>query len=149
MSEAEPVVTLHAVDEPLGSQNKPIVVEFRKPKNKKKKTSVTEAGAQYSPELEDVQRLGTQALRITRKTANAFVKGLETYEHERMRSASEKKDGAIEDFLYNAGKAASVYLKEASDIPVDVTESIRQSTYQKRLRKRMRRISKAIRNWRR
>jgi len=146
MSEAEPVVTLRAVGEPLGPISKPIVLKYKKPK---KKAQMLEAGAQYSPELEDVQRLGTQVLRVTRKTANAFVKGLETYERERMRSANEKKDGAIADFLYNAGKATSVYLKETSDIPVDVTESIRQSTYQKRLRKRMRRISKAVRNWRR
>ena len=124
-----------------------MVLEYKKPKKKKAKRG-TEVTAKYSPELKDLQVIGTDVVRATHKAANALVKVIDTYERERLRSAQEKKDGALEDFVYNAGKAASVWMKEASDIPLDLSDSLRRSEYQKRARKRLRKVSKALRQWR-
>ena len=87
-------------------------------------------------------------IRIAQRAAKAASKGLDTYEQERQRSAKEKTDGAIEDFFNNSAKATSAYLKEASDIPVDVVESLNTESYRKRMRKNLRRASKFIRLFR-
>jgi hypothetical protein len=147
MSETEKVPTLRPVRARLGPEIRPTVIEYKKPKKKKGGREMA-ATAKYSPELEDIQIIGTDAVRAAHKAASALEKGIDTYERERLRSAKEKKDGAIEDFLYNAGKAASVWMKEASDIPVDLTESVRRRPYSKRLRKSLRKAAKALRNWR-
>lgn len=125
---------------------RPIVFELKKPKKKKEKREA-EGVARYSPALEDFQVIGGDALRASRRAANALARGLDAYDRERLRSAQEQKDGALKDFVYNAGKAASVWLKETSDIPVDLTESMRQRAYGKRLRKRLRRTAKLLRRW--
>jgi hypothetical protein len=129
-----------------GSETGPIVLEYKKPKKKKARQAAA-GTAKFSPELKDLQVVGTDVVRATHKAASALVKGIDTYERERLRSMNEKKDGALEDFVYNAGKAASVWLKEASDIPLDLAESLRRSEGQKRARKRLRRVSKALRQW--
>ena len=146
-TEVEKERTLRPVQGAFGSDTRPIVLEYKKLK-KKKVTRDKEGIAKYSPELEDVQRVGTEALRVTHKAVKALEKGIDTYERERLRSANEKKDGAIEDAVYNAGKATSVWLKETSDIPVDLAEAVRRSAYGKRLRKRLRRVAKLVRIWR-
>ena len=146
MSETEEAPTQRQTHGLLGPEIRPTVLEYKKPKKKKVKRD-TAGSAKFSPELEDVQRVGTEALHVTHKAVKAFEKGIDTYERERLRSMLEKKDGAIEDAVYNAGKAASVWLKETSDIPVDLTEAVRRSAYGKRLRKRLRRVAKLVRIW--
>jgi hypothetical protein len=147
MPEIEDGPTLRPVQDRLGPDIRPTVLEYKKPKKQKGKQEAA-AKAKYSPELEDIQLVGTDVVRAAHKAASALEKSIDTYERERLRSAKEKKDGAIEDFVYNAGKAASVWMKEASDIPVDLTESARRRPYSKRLRKTLRKTSKALRNWR-
>ena len=102
----------------------------------------------YSEGLEDVQVLEGNMVHIAQRAAKAASKGIDTYEQERQRSAKEKTDGAIEDFFNNSAKATSAYLKEASDIPLDVVESMNTESYRKRLRKNLRRTSKLIRLFR-
>jgi len=46
---------------------------------------------------------------------------------------------------FRIAHATSVWLKETSDIPVDLTEAMRRRTYGKRLRKRLRRVAKLLR----
>ena len=130
----------------LENDAKPIVFEYKKRK-KKKESRDTEGKPRYSPELEDIQRMEGDVMRVTQKAVKALVKGIDTYEHERQRSSKEKKDGSIEDFVYNSAKAASASLKEASDIPVDMAESANRRSYQKRLRKSLRRVSRLLRMW--
>ena len=67
--------------------------------------------------------------------AKAASKGIDTYEQERQSSAKEKTDGAIEDFFNNSAKATSAYLKEASEIHIDMVEAINTESYRPRLRK--------------
>lgn len=131
----------------LQPEIKPIVLEFKE-REKKSKPEATDGQAQYSEGLEDIQVLEGNVMRIAQKSVKALSKGIDIYEEERKKSAKEKKDGAIEDFLHNSAKATSAYLKEASDIPVDLAESLEKSSYRQRLRKYLRRSSKLIRLFR-
>jgi len=129
----------------LQPQTKPIVLEYKK--EKQTKDDETERKPKYSKGLEDLQVLEADLLRISQKAAKAFSKGIDTYQQEREKSAEEKTDGAIEDFLHNSAKAMSVSMKEASDIPIDIAEAVNKESYRKRLRKSLRDASKAIDFW--
>jgi len=131
----------------LQDDMKPIVLDYRK---RKKKTRAEEDDEPklYSEGLEDVQVLEGDIVRIAKRAAKAASKGLDTYDQERQRSAKEKTDGAIEDFFNNSAKATSSFLKEASEIPVDVAEALNTESYRKRLRKNLRRSSRLMRLFR-
>ena len=148
-----------------GAKLKPIVLEFKKTRNSKEDDNdedddeqssdnrdnddaVDEGGAKYSRGLEDIQRLEGNVVRVTQKATKALSKGVDVYERERERSAKEKTDGAIEDFIHNSAKASSAAIKEAADIPIDLAEAINPVASRKRLRKNLRRVSKFIRLWR-
>ncbi|MEP7133410.1 MAG: hypothetical protein ABI904_00615 [Chloroflexota bacterium] len=132
----------------LQPEMKPIVLEY-KGRNKKKSETKPEADKEkYTEGLEDVQVMEGNMIHIAQKAAKAASKGLDTYEHERQKSAKAKTDGAIEDFFNNSAKAVSASLKEASDIPIDVVESINTESYRKRLRKNLKRTSKFMRLFR-
>ncbi len=134
------------------TQLKPIVLEFKRRKKKddasSEKNGSDERKIKYSRGLEEIQRLEENAIRIGHKAARSLSKGAEVYERERQQSAKEKTDGAIEDFIHNSAKAASASMKEASDIPIDLAESINTGSYRKGLRKTLKRVSKFIRLWR-
>ncbi len=125
---------------------RPLVLEYHP--RKKSKTSKSDNGEKYSEGLEDVQRAEADVMRVARRASKAATVGLDTYERERNRSAEEKKDGAIEDFPHNSAKAMSEALKEASEIPLDMAESISTKDYRKRLRDNLRVISKTMRVFR-
>jgi hypothetical protein len=131
----------------LQSDMRPIVIEY-KARKKKSQPKSDDDQEKYSEGLEDVQVLEGNMLRVAKRAAKAASKGLDTYDQERQRSAKEKTDGAIEDFFNNSAKATSAYLKEASEIPIDVVEAIDTESYRKRLRKNLRRTSKLIRLFR-
>jgi hypothetical protein len=121
---------------------KPIVLEYQP--RKKKSSDDDEAEEQYSDGFEDIQRVEGDLVRIARRATTAAAKGLDTYDRERRRSAREKEDGAIKDFPHNAAQAASDALKEASEIPVDIADSMQRTNVYRRLRRNLRRVSKAI-----
>ena len=125
----------------------PIVLEY---KERKKKTRVEGESTEpkYTEGLEDVQRMEGDVMRVAQRSARALSKSLDTYDQERKRSAKEKKDGAIEDFAHNSAKAASTYMKEISEIPMDIAESLDTSSYRKRLRDSLHQTSKVIRLFR-
>ena len=87
-------------------------------------------------------------MRVAQRSSRAVSKAIDTYEQERKRSAHEKKDGAIEDFVHNSAKAASAYMKEASEIPIDLAESLNASSFRKRLRDSLHQASRVIRLFR-
>ena len=148
MSEVEnkKVIVLRRTRGGLQSEVQPIVIEYKKRRKNKKADEDDEE--RYSEGLEDVQRLEGNLVRVTKRSAKAFSKGINTYESERNRSANEKKDGAIEDFVDNSAKAASAFMKEASEIPVDIAETLSARSYRKRTRKNLRRVSRTIRLFR-
>lgn len=125
----------------------PIVLEYKERK-KKSRTQGENTEPKYSDGLEDVQRAEGDVMRVAQRSARALSKSLDTYEQERKRSAKEKKDGAIEDFPHNSAKAASTYLKEISDVPLDIAESLDTSSYRKRLRDSLHQTSRIIRLFR-
>lgn len=131
----------------LQSEMKPIVLEYKGRKKKSKAEENTDQ-EKYSEGLVDVQSLEGNVLRVAKRAAKVVSKGIDTYDNERQKSAKEKTDGAIEDFFQNAAKATSASLKEASDIPLDVVESLNTESYRKRLRKNLRRSSKLMRLFR-
>lgn len=147
MSEEPKARVLRRTGSGLKPDVKPIVLEYKRDKEEKT-TKDEKSKARYSKGLEDVQTLESDILRVSQKAAKAFSKGIDTYQAEREKSAGEKTDGAIEDFVHNSAKAMSTSLKEASDLPVDIAESINKDSYRKRLRKALKETSKAISFWR-
>jgi hypothetical protein len=127
---------------------RPIIIDYKKRKNKKRIARDEEGNERYTAGLKDIQILEGDVIRLAQKATNALAKGIDTYEQERQKSAKEKTDGAVEDFFYNSAKAASKYFKETSDIPLDLAESVNRTSYRKRLRKNLRRASRTIRMWR-
>lgn len=146
--EQKQVRLLHRSDGELQPEIKPIVLDYKKGRKKKKASSADGGRVRYSRDLEDFQRAEGDVLRVSQKAAKALSKGIDTYERERQQSAKAKKDGAVEDFVYNSAKATSAYIKEASDIPVDLADSLTNSRMSKRLRKSLRRASRMIGVWR-
>lgn len=150
MSEPK-VKVLRRTSSGLKPEVKPIVLEYKRAKEEKESSTEGDAKSnkKYSKGLEDIQTLEDDMLRVTQKAAKAFSKGIDTYQAEREKSAEEKTDGAIEDFIHNSAKAMSASMKEASDIPVDIAESLsRETSARKQLRKALKETSKAIGFWR-
>jgi len=131
----------------LQSDMRPIVLEY-KGRKKKSEDKGDNGKEQYSKGLEDIQVLEGDLVRVANRATKALSKGIETYDNERKRSAKEKTDGAIEDFFHNSAKATSAYLKEASELPVDLVESLNKGSYRKMLRDNLRRTSRLIRLFR-
>lgn len=131
----------------LSSDVEPIVLEYDSGR-RRDDDSQDDGGERYSRDLKDVQRLEADVVRIARRASSAATRGLDTYERERSKSAKEKKDGAIEDFPHNAAKAASESLKEASELPLDIADSLEGHNYRKRMRLGLRRASKVLRVFR-
>lgn len=150
MSEAEnrKVIVLRRTRGGLQSEVRPIVIEYKKRRRKKRQAAEDDGEERYSEGLEDVQRLEGNLVRVAKRSARVFSKGIDTYEQERDRSAKEKKDGVIEDFFHNSAKAASASMKEASEIPVDIAEALGGRSYRKQARKNLRRVSRTIRLFR-
>ena len=140
------VRVLRQSDGELQPDLKPIVLNYKKWK-KKGKNKAKEGKPKYSRGLKDIQRLEGDAVQVAQTAARALSKGIGTYQEERQQSAKKKTDGAIEDFINNSAKATSTYLKEASDIPVDLANSVSRLSIRKNLRKGLRRASKRILKW--
>jgi hypothetical protein len=147
MSEARhpKVLVLRRTRDGLQSEIRPIVIEYKKRRKKNRRDDDEE---RYSKGLENIQRLEGNLTRVAKRSANAFSKGIDTYEQERNRSAKEKKDGTLKDFVHNSAKAASTSMKEASELPVDIAEALGGRSYRRRARRGLRRISGTIRLFR-
>lgn len=146
-SEKKKVLVMRRSGGKLQPGLQPIVLEYKERRKKTKAEGETEE-EKYSEGLEDVQRMEGDVMRVAQRSARALSKSLDTYDQERKRSAKEKKDGAIEDFAHNSAKAASTYMKEISEIPIDIAESLDTSSYRKRLRDSLHQTSKVIRLFR-
>jgi predicted nucleic acid-binding Zn-ribbon protein len=123
----------------LRDRGKPIVLEYKSKKKKKRR---------YSKGLEDVQEVEAGLSRAIRKATSAIAEGTATYDKARRKSARQKKDGAIRDFIPNMGEALSESLREASDIPADVADTLNTKSNRRRLRRRIRDVSDALDTWR-
>jgi hypothetical protein len=149
MSELEQkkVRMLHRDDGELQADVRPIVLDYNKRK-KKKEVSAGEKKPKYTKGMKGLQRFEGDAVHVAQRASKAMTKGIDTYERERDHSARSKRDGAIEDFINNSAKAGSAYIKEASDIPVDIADSLSRTMPARSLRKGLRRASRMMRVWR-
>jgi hypothetical protein len=145
--ENNPVSMLHLTSDQGQADIQPIVLKYKRGK-KKSEVATEDARAKYSKGLEDIQIIEGNLIHLAQRASKAVYKGIDTYERERGQSIKKKKDGAIEDFVYNSAKAASEFLKETSSIPIDLADTVNKKSYRKRLRKVLRRSSKIIRMWR-
>ena len=145
-AETNKVRVMHRTSGGLQPEVKPIVLEYKKAK--KNEDSKSGSKKKYSKGFEDIQTFEEDVLRVSQRAAKAFSKGIDTYQEEREKSAEEKTDGAIEDFLHNSAAAMSASLKEASDIPMDIAESLNKDSYRKRLRESLKETSRMISFWR-
>jgi hypothetical protein len=143
--EIKNVQATHRVGDKFDPELRPIFIKYKKPK---KKAKDDKGKVKYTASLKDVQLLEGDVLRVAQKATKALSKGIDTYEQERSKSAKEKTDGAVEDFFYNSAKAASIYFKETSDLPIDLAESVNRTSYNKRMRRNLRRASRTMRMWR-
>ena len=125
---------------------KPILLEYKKWK-KKEKNKPKEGKAKYTRGLKDIQRMEGDSVHLVKTAARAISKGIDTYDQARQQSAKKKTNGAMRDFINNSAKATSAFLKESSDIPVDLAESISRLSMRKNLVKGLRRASKRILRW--
>lgn len=124
----------------LRDSGRPLVLEYKAKKKKKRR--------RYSAGLEDMQEVEAGVSRTIRQAARAVAKGTDRYDKARRRSARKKRDGAIRDFIPNMGEALSESLREASDIPAEVADTLNTKSTRRRVRRRIRDVSDALRVWR-
>ena len=127
---------------------RPIVVEFESPREKRAETQSAPTAERYTRSLADIQQAEADFLTVMRRATRAIALGVETYEHERAKSAQTKTDGAIIDFPHNSAKALSETLREASEIPVDVADAMTTQNYRRRLHRNLKNVAKALRVFR-
>lgn len=131
--EAEQEV-VHQTVEPQETPAKPIILKFKKKKKKKR----------YSRELMEIQRIERHLTRSSHRVAKGLEKGFSTYIKRRDRSAKNKRDGAVRDFLLNTGWATTRAFREITPIPYDMAKAMDS----RGLRRQLRRVSRAFRVWR-
>jgi hypothetical protein len=119
---------------------RPIVLTLKKKKKRGKR--------RYSKGLEEVQRMERHLTRSAQRMTRAAEKGVTTYRKLSIKSAENKKDGAILDFIPNTGIAMSRSMREASTIPYDIARAIDTPKNRKRLRSELRSLSRRLRKWR-
>jgi len=141
-------VPLRQSESGLEPDPKPIVLNYKKWKKQSSKKAETDTDKpRYTKGLADVQKMEGDAVQIAQTAARALSMSLDTYHEARQKSAKKKTDGALEDFIHNTAKATSTFLKETSDIPVEVADSISRSNMRKNLRKGIRRAAKKLSTW--
>jgi hypothetical protein len=119
--------------------NEPIVLSLKKKRKRARR---------YSKEFKDVQRIERHVTRASHRLARAVESGTADYRKNRNKSARKKKDGALRDFVTNSGLAMSRTLKDASQVPYDVSRAFDSKRSQRQLRNQLRRISRTLRRWR-
>lgn len=118
----------------------PIVLELKKKKKKK-------SPRRYSKGLAEVQEMERHLTRSMHRVARASEKGISSYRKRSLRSAEEKKDGAIKDFIPNSGAALSRTLKEISPLPNDLAKMVDTRQNRRRLRRQLRALSRTLKRW--
>jgi len=121
--------------------DKPIVLTLKKKKSKKKRR-------RYSRGFAEAQRIERHLTRSTHRMARSVEQGISTYRKRTSRSARNKRDGAIRDFIPNSGLAMSRAMKEVSPIPYDLARAMNTPDTRRFLRNQLRSVSRTLRRWR-
>jgi len=88
------------------------------------KPIVVDSKYEYTKGLKNFQESEKSYSDSLQKLSDAIKKGVDSYLEERDKSASEKKDGAIEDFFINSAKGVSVAVEAGSGAIYDVAKSV-------------------------
>ncbi len=99
---------------PRYARPKVCVIRRVKSDKRKKKKRRTSSG------LGDAERFGHHATRASSRLARAISKGFRRYERERDRSARNRRDGALRDFVENASLGLGATLRAAADVPYEL-----------------------------
>ncbi|MCB0006545.1 MAG: hypothetical protein KDE04_08815 [Anaerolineales bacterium] len=115
----------------------PVVLKYKKfSKGRKKK--------KYSKGTGDWQRMERDMSKINKKISRAIAEGAATYDRERNKSASKKKDGAVRDFGRNLAEAISATMDETTSVPRDVAEMLDNKSSRKLLKRQLKLASEPL-----
>ncbi len=118
---------------------RPLVLNLKKRKKKKRR---------YSRGFEDFGRMERYGARMTQRMARSVEKGMSKYRRESRKSGKKKRDGALRDFLPNAGVAMSRAMREASSVPDDLARAFNTKQGRRLLREQLRMMGRTLRMWR-
>ena len=106
----------------------PIVLERAKSGKKKPK-----------PRWKEADRFERYTYRATRRTADAFDRGVRRYEKARKKSARRERDGAIIDWVPNVTRGMVVTAGRMAPVPLDMLRAV----WPRSMRRTMRRTVRA------
>lgn len=132
----EKTLEIHVEKDWTGPPYHPIVIDLSKNKQKGKK---------YSKALKDTQRGERKLTKNMHKMVKAAEKGMQTYTERRDKSADKKEDGALRDFIPNAGYAITETLEELGDMPYEMLRLMSSKKARRALSRPLRTITKSIR----
>ena len=122
----------------IAAPKPPLVIDLRsKPKSKRKR--------RYSRGLAEIQETERHLVRASHRLANAITEGLGEYRKRRLKSARQKKDGAMRDFIPNSSRALSKALKTASKLPDDLARALDTPQNRKRIRRQLKQLDRSLR----
>lgn len=119
--------------------DRPIVLKYKRGKNKKKGNSKA---------FRDAQKTESDLAKVSEKAARAVAKGAKVYNQARKKSADKKRDGALRDFGSNLAEGLSESISRASSIPVDIADALNTKSARRMLRGQMRLARSGLRLWR-
>lgn len=109
---------------------------------------VDAADYEYSKGLENFQKAEKNYAESLQTLSDAVKQGIDAYLDERAKSASEKKDGAMEDLFVNSAKGVSVAVESGSKAIYDVAKSVDSYILTDRQRKDLKRTIRSFANFR-
>jgi hypothetical protein len=115
--------------------SKPIVLSLKKKKKRKKR---------YSKGLGEFQRQERHFMRATHRLVRATEKGISSYRKLSLKSAQNKRDGALRDFIPNSGLAMTRALRVASPLPNDIARSMNTKLIRRELKRQIRTLRRVL-----
>jgi len=109
---------------------------------------VVDSSYEYTNGLKNFQESEKSYSEALQTLSDAIKKGVDSYLEARDKSASEKKDGALEDLFINSAKGVSVALEAGSSAVYDVAKSVDSYFISERQRKDLRRSIRSISRFR-
>lgn len=98
----------------------------------------------YSKDLKNIQKAEHRLSKASRKIARSVEKGINSYLKQRDKSASKKKDGALEDLSINFSKGFADFGKAASPAFYDIGKAVNIFRLTKKQRKSVKRQIRSI-----
>ena len=127
------------------------MTEVKKPEAGAKKAGkpvVVDSEYEYTSGLKNFQESEKSYSDALQTLSDAVKQGVDSYLEARDKSASEKKDGALEDLFINSAKGVSVALEAGSSAVYDVAKSVDSYFVSDRQRKDIKRSIRSLSKFR-